>query len=59
MLVAFAAFLGLGFLAFTALNIEAYPDPARNGLPRSQAVLSVATTIFMDVNADKCLLRGT
>jgi len=28
-LVAFAAFLGLGFLAFTALNIEVYPDPAR------------------------------
>src|SRR6266581_4210728 len=27
-LVAFAAFLGLGFVAFTALNIEAYPDPA-------------------------------
>ena len=46
MLVAFAAFLGLGFLAFTALNIEAYPDPARNGLPRSQAVLSVATNNF-------------
>ncbi|HYT47087.1 MAG TPA: efflux RND transporter permease subunit, partial [Burkholderiales bacterium] len=28
MLVAFAAFLGLGFAAFTTLNIEAYPDPA-------------------------------
>src|SRR5438477_3700202 len=27
-LIAFAAFLGLGFVAFTALNIEAYPDPA-------------------------------
>src|SRR2546421_8039203 len=27
-LVAFAAFLGLGYAAFTALNIEAYPDPA-------------------------------
>jgi cobalt-zinc-cadmium resistance protein CzcA len=27
-LAAFAAFLGLGFTAFTALNIEAYPDPA-------------------------------
>src|SRR6266511_3829616 len=27
-LVAFAAFLGLGFAAFTTLNIEAYPDPA-------------------------------
>jgi heavy metal efflux system protein len=27
-LVAFAAFLALGFVAFTALNIEAYPDPA-------------------------------
>ena len=27
-LVAYAAFLGLGFVAFTALNIEAYPDPA-------------------------------
>src|SRR6266702_2749322 len=27
-LVAFVAFLGLGFVAFTALNIEAYPDPA-------------------------------
>src|SRR5512133_3135914 len=27
-LIAFVAFLGLGFVAFTALNIEAYPDPA-------------------------------
>src|SRR6266700_2727185 len=27
-LVAFAAFLGLGFAAFTTRNIEAYPDPA-------------------------------
>jgi cobalt-zinc-cadmium resistance protein CzcA len=27
-LVAFAAFLGLGYVAFTTLNIEAYPDPA-------------------------------
>src|ERR1700754_1356331 len=27
-LIAFAAFLGLGFAAFTTLNIEAYPDPA-------------------------------
>src|SRR5215475_13732908 len=27
-LVAFGAFLGLGLVAFTALNIEAYPDPA-------------------------------
>src|SRR6201994_5216331 len=27
-LAAFAAFLGLGFVAFRALNIEAYPDPA-------------------------------
>src|SRR3989440_12006814 len=27
-LVAFAAFLGLGYAAFSALNIEAYPDPA-------------------------------
>src|SRR6266508_810284 len=27
-LIAFGAFLGLGFVAFTALNIEAYPDPA-------------------------------
>jgi Cu/Ag efflux pump CusA len=27
-LVAYAVFLGLGFVAFTALNIEAYPDPA-------------------------------
>src|SRR5258708_29777790 len=26
-LVAFAAFLGLGYAALTALNIEAYPDP--------------------------------
>lgn len=26
-LIAFAAFLGLGYAAFTALNIEAYPDP--------------------------------
>jgi cobalt-zinc-cadmium resistance protein CzcA len=27
-LVAFAAFLGLGYAAFLSLNIEAYPDPA-------------------------------
>ncbi len=27
-LIAFAAFLGLGYVAFLALNIEAYPDPA-------------------------------
>src|SRR3954452_19783363 len=27
-MVAFAAFLGLGYAAFLALNIEAYPDPA-------------------------------
>lgn len=27
-LVSFAAFLGLGYAAFLALNIEAYPDPA-------------------------------
>ncbi|MBI3704426.1 MAG: efflux RND transporter permease subunit [Rhizobiales bacterium] len=27
-LVAFAAFLGLGYAAFTTLNVEAYPDPA-------------------------------
>src|SRR5258705_1124896 len=27
-LIAFAAFLGLGYVAFTTLNIEAYPDPA-------------------------------
>src|SRR5216684_7263754 len=27
-LVSFAAFLGLGYAAFTTLNIEAYPDPA-------------------------------
>src|SRR3989440_8148218 len=27
-LVAFAAFLALGYAAFTTLNIEAYPDPA-------------------------------
>src|SRR5437588_12006056 len=27
-LVAFAAFLGLGYAAFTTRNIEAYPDPA-------------------------------
>jgi cobalt-zinc-cadmium resistance protein CzcA len=27
-LIAFAAFLGLGYAAFTTLNIEAYPDPA-------------------------------
>ena len=27
-LVAFAAFLTLGYAAFTTLNIEAYPDPA-------------------------------
>src|SRR5262249_46224040 len=26
-LVAFAAFLGLGYAAFSTLNIEAYPDP--------------------------------
>jgi len=27
-LVAFAAFLGLGYAAFTTLNVEAYPDPS-------------------------------
>src|SRR5713226_7260364 len=27
-LITFAAFLGLGYAAFAALNIEAYPDPA-------------------------------
>ncbi|HKS60684.1 MAG TPA: CusA/CzcA family heavy metal efflux RND transporter [Xanthobacteraceae bacterium] len=27
-LVAFAVFLGIGYAAFTTLNIEAYPDPA-------------------------------
>ncbi len=27
-MVAFSAFLGLGYVAFLALNIEAYPDPA-------------------------------
>src|SRR5438552_10685587 len=27
-LIAFVAFLGLGFAAFLSLNIEAYPDPA-------------------------------
>jgi cobalt-zinc-cadmium resistance protein CzcA len=27
-LIAFAAFLGLGYVAFLQLNIEAYPDPA-------------------------------
>src|SRR5215210_5898030 len=27
-LIAFALFLGLGYVAFTTLNIEAYPDPA-------------------------------
>jgi heavy metal efflux system protein len=27
-LVAFAAFLGLGYAAFTTMNVEAYPDPA-------------------------------
>src|SRR5439155_4175699 len=27
-LIAFAAFLGIGYAAFTTLNIEAYPDPA-------------------------------
>src|SRR5450830_1398695 len=27
-LVAFAAFLGIGYAAFTMLNVEAYPDPA-------------------------------
>ena len=27
-LISFAAFLGLGYVAFLALNIEAYPDPA-------------------------------
>src|ERR1700745_3673036 len=27
-LAAFGAFLGLGLVAFTTLNIEAYPDPA-------------------------------
>lgn len=27
-LVAFAAFLGIGYFAYNALNVEAYPDPA-------------------------------
>src|SRR5258707_13476596 len=27
-LITFAAFLALGYAAFTTLNIEAYPDPA-------------------------------
>ena len=27
-MVAFAAFLGLGYASFLTLNIEAYPDPA-------------------------------
>jgi cobalt-zinc-cadmium resistance protein CzcA len=27
-MVAFAAFLGIGYAAFTTLNVEAYPDPA-------------------------------
>ena len=27
-LISFTAFLGLGYAAFTVLNIEAYPDPA-------------------------------
>src|SRR2546430_17487553 len=27
-LIAFAGFLGIGYAAFTTLNIEAYPDPA-------------------------------
>src|SRR3981081_1261931 len=27
-LISFAAFLAVGYAAFTALNIEAYPDPA-------------------------------
>src|SRR5262245_45012091 len=27
-LISFAAFIGLGYVAFTTLNIEAYPDPA-------------------------------
>jgi heavy metal efflux system protein len=27
-LVAFAAFIGTGYVAFTSLNVEAYPDPA-------------------------------
>ena len=27
-LIAFAAVLGMGYAAFTTLNIEAYPDPA-------------------------------
>ena len=27
-LISFAAFLALGYFAFTGLNIEAYPDPA-------------------------------
>ena len=26
-LISFAAFIGLGYAAFTVLNIEAYPDP--------------------------------
>ena len=27
-LVAFAGFIGVGYAAFTVLNVEAYPDPA-------------------------------
>jgi cobalt-zinc-cadmium resistance protein CzcA len=27
-LVAFAAFIGVGYAAFTTMNVEAYPDPA-------------------------------
>jgi len=27
-LVAFAAFIAVGYAAFTVLNVEAYPDPA-------------------------------
>ena len=27
-LISFAAFLGLGYVAFRSMNIEAYPDPA-------------------------------
>jgi hypothetical protein len=42
-LVAFGAFLGLGFLAFTALNIDAYPDPARTD-SKTVRFIGISTT---------------
>ena len=39
-MVAFAAFLGLGYAAFASLNIEAYPDPTRRRVPGERAPLT-------------------